>query len=161
MQCIIIAHTTKIISNQIRQNITNILITVGNTAEFYKQLEEVYNINHPIENYKEQYGMILYEIRKNKITFSNALDNTGDSNMMLKYYQKEKLTSNEENEIKNYLEKVVDYTIFIPNELIIYYSPLYLHAQGEEVDVSRLRHIYNDYYISFKNYKNEISTIRT
>ena len=143
IQCIIIAHTTKIISNQIRQNIHNILITTNNTPEFYRQLKEVYGINEQIENIDLEYGMILYEISKRKITIADKdgkiIKNNNEEYNINKYKDMYKFTDEEKEEIKEYLELTSIVPIDIPLHLVPYYKVKYFLSKGIEQNIMKMK----------------------
>ena len=143
VQCIIIAHTTKIISNQIRQNINNILITTNNTPEFYKQLKEVYGITDPIENVNLEYGMILYDINKRKITISDKdgkiIQNNKEEYNINRYKDRYSFDDEEKEEIKEYIESTSKTPVDIPLHLAPYYKVKYFLSIGEEQNIMKMK----------------------
>ena len=147
VQCIIIAHTTKIISNQIRQNIINILITTNNTPEFYKQLKEVYGIEDPIENINLEYGMILYDVNKRKITISDKdgkiIKNNKEEYNINKYKDRYDFTDEEKEEIKEYIESTSKTPVDIPLHLVPYYKVKYFLSIGEDQNIMKMRKVYS------------------
>ena len=152
IQCIIIAHTTKIISNQIRQNIHNILITTNNTPEFYRQLKEVYGINEPIENINLEYGMILFEIPKRKITIADKdgqiIRNNREEYNLNKYKDVYNFTDEQKEEIKDYIESTSLNPVDIPLHLVPYYKVKYFLEMGIKQNI-----------IKKKNSKDELNEL--
>ena len=149
IQCILIAHSAKNISKQIRQNITNILITTSNTPELIKDLKELYNIKEPIEQFREEHGMMLCNIRswtiilhnKNNVQKSNKVNYT-DS--LLIYKNNFSLSKEEKLYVIKVLETVSS-PLNIPKELLYYYLCLYFLKQGyKDVNIAKISHIYSD-----------------
>lgn len=147
IQCIIIAHTTKIISNQIRQNINNILITTNNTPEFYRQLKEVYGINESIEDINLEYGMILYEIPKRKITIADKdgqiIRNNNEEYNINKYKNVYNFTDEEKEEIKEHIELTSIDPVDIPLHLVPYYKVKYFLSKGVEQNIMKMKKVYS------------------
>ena len=125
--------------NQIRQNINNVLITTNNTPEFYKQLTEVYGITDPVEDVKLEYGMILYEINKRKITISNKegkiIQNNKEEYNINRYKDKYCFNDEEKEEIKEYIESTSKTPVDILLHLVPYYKGKYFLSIGEEQNI--------------------------
>lgn len=166
IQCIIISHCTKLISNQIRQNISKILITTGNTPEFIKQLKETYDIRQPIENYVENYGMMLYNFRTRELLVNNKYGNQSqilNNDVLVKYKNNFNLSQDDKLVVKAVLEAISSTPIDIPEDLIYYYLNIYfLKRKCTDLNISKLRHIYRDKYdlrYRFSNFNNEFNKL--
>ena len=169
---IIVSHSCKNISNQIRQNVCKIVVFARNTAETFKAIKETYEIDEPIDKFREPFGYIEYFVFDREVKYFNkdyqeiVLDRgigisipkektvlcreyIADIKRQLKltkYRETIYLTRSEEKELKRELEDELDNKANIPGHLVRAYLAMYYRKKSIDFNKEKYRHILSDYY---------------